>query len=183
MPYTREIDSHITIQYIILFTLAKVDRHVTYKQLTSLILDNLNIEFTNFQLALSNLEAIGHVRSFVHDELTTFYELLPAGKQANGFFEKEIPIYIREQVEEAIEPFFREEAEKNSIRTELMPINPREFCAKCGVYDRNTPLLEMTVYAGSREDANNMMKRFNENAQDIYTKIMDIMHGENTDNE
>ena len=59
-----------------------------------------------------------------------------------------------------------------------MPINKNEFAAKCGVYDRNTALLEMTVYAGSREDANNMMKRFNENAQDIYMKIMNIMTDE-----
>ena len=173
MKYMREIDDNVMIQYIILFTLAKVNRHVTYKQITGLILDNCNIEFSNFQLALTNLVETEHVRSFSPDEFTTVYELLPKGVEADGFFEKNIPIYIRDQIEEAIPPFFNEEEEKRSVRSELVPVTRNEYAIKCGIYDRSVPLLEMTVYAGSRKDANKMLKYFNENTEMIYKDIID----------
>ena len=96
MAYTREIDNPALIQYIILYTLAEANRHVTYPQLIGLVLDNCNIEFPNFQLALSNLEQTKHVRRFSPDQNTTFYELLPKGQQANEFFKRDIPIYIRD---------------------------------------------------------------------------------------
>ena len=177
MSYKREIDNTTMIQYIILYTLAKADRHVTFKQLSALILDNLNIEFANFRLSLSNLEETEHIRSFELDELTTVYELLPKGEEANKFFEKSIPIYIREPIAEAIPLFFNEEEKRQSVKTVLMPINSREFAAKCGVYDRDTPLLELTIYAGGRDSANDIMKRFRDNTDSIYEKIVDIMTG------
>lgn len=175
MSYNREINNRTMIQYIILYTLAEANRHVTFKQLSSLILDNLNIEFTDFRISLSNLEETEHIRSFAIDELTMVYELLPKGAEANEFFKKNIPIYIREPISEAISPFFNEEEKKQSIRTELIPLNHTEFAAKCGIYDRNTPLLELTVYAGSRNAANDIMKRFSENTDSIYEQIIEIM--------
>lgn len=175
MKYEREIDDIVMIQYIILFTLAKADRHVTHKQLTGLILDNCNIEFANFQIALMNLIETEHIRSFSLDELTTVYELLQKGTNANKFFERDIPIYIREPLTEAIPRFFGEEEKRRSVKAELMPVNRNEFAVKCGVYDRNVPLLEMTVYSGTREDANKMLKHFNENTEKIYGEIIGIM--------
>lgn len=175
MKYTREIEDVVMIQYIILFTLAKADRHVTHKQLTGLILENCNIEFANFQIALTNLINTGHVRSFSIDELTTVYELLPKGREAHKFFERDIPIYIREPIADAIPPFFNEEEKRKSVKAELMPLSRTEFSVKCGIYDREAPLLEMTVYAGTREDANKMLKYYNENTEKIYQKVIDIM--------
>ncbi len=179
MSYTREIDNKVMIQYMILYTLAQADRHITHRQLSSLILDNFNIEFSNFQLALSNLEETEHIRSFSVDELTTVYELLPKGKDANKFFQTNIPIYIREPILEIIPVFFNEEEKKRSIRVELLPINRKEFAAKMGIFEKNTPLLELTVYAGTRDDANDMLKRFKENPESIYTSIIEIMNKEN----
>lgn len=175
MSYTREIDNTVLIQYMILFTLKKADRHVTYKQLATLILDNFNIEFTNFQLALSNLEETEHIRGFSVDELTTVYELLPKGIEANNFFQKDIPIYIREPIENAIPPFFKEEEEKRSIRSELIPINRKEFSVKCGIYDKNTPLFEFILYSGTREDANKMLKKFRDNPEKFYSLMLNLM--------
>ena len=40
-----------------------------------------------------------------------------------------------------------------------------------------TPLLELTIYAGSRDSANDIMKRFCDNTDSIYEKIVDIMTG------
>ena len=106
--YMREVDDPVTIQYIILFTLKKANRKVTHSQLTCLTLDKCNINFANFQIALDNLVQIEYVRILPNsfDEKMPIYELTEKGKEANTFFEHQIPIYIREQIEEHIQPFF-----------------------------------------------------------------------------
>lgn len=183
MKYNREIYDQITIQYIILFTLAKADRIVTHNQLTSLVLDNCNIKFTEFRIAVDNLEKIGHVRIFSPDGKETYCELLPAGREASGFFEKKIPVYIREPIEEYIPVFFKEEAVKRSVRAELLPLNEREYMADFGIFDGKTPLMKLAVYAGTRKYANSMIREFKKNPQKLYETIIELIGNEAVESE
>ena len=179
MLYDKEISDQVSIQYIILFALSKADRIVTHDQLTSIVLDNCNIKFTDFRIAVDNLEKIGHIRVFSPDDKETYCELLPAGKEANSFFEKKVPIYIREPISEYIAPFFREETIKRSVRADLLPLNERENMADLGIYDGNTPLMRLMVYTGTRECANMMMKNFKKDPQKIYEAILALLSDEN----
>jgi len=175
--YMREIDDPVTIQYIILFTLAKASRRITHSQLTCLTLDRCNINFTNFQIALDNLLGIGYIEKLRGDldENMPVYALTEKGVEANGFFEHSIPIYIREQIEEHIAPFFEEESLKKSVRSELTQLGDREYGAKLALYDSNSALLELTAYGGDRKTAAAMVRNFKKNHEKIYTEIMRIL--------
>lgn len=172
MQYNREIFDQVSIQYIILFTMSKAARIVTHDQLTSLVLDNCNIKFTDFRIALDNLDKIGHIRIFSPDGKETYCELTPKGQEASKFFSRKVPVYIREPIEQYIAPFFRDEAQKRSIVAELLPLNEKEYMADLGIYDENTPLVKLSVYAGSRKAANQMIKKFKQNPQSLYEDIM-----------
>lgn len=175
--YLREIDDPITIQYIILFTLAKADRRVTHSQLTCLTLDRCNISFTNFQIALDNLVGIGYVDRFLGDvdENMPVYSLTEKGIAANGFFEHSIPVYVREQIAEYITPFFEEESLKKSVKAQLKQLGDREFCAELALFDANSSLLELTAYGGDRKTAALMVRNFKKNHEKIYDKIMKML--------
>ena len=175
MLYKREIYDQVTIQYIILFALVKANRIVTHSQLTSLVLDNCNIKFTEFRIALDNLEKIGHIRTFSPDKVETYCEILPPGIEANAFFYKKIPIYIREPIEDYIAPFFKDELIKQSVTAELLPLNQKEFMADLGIYDLNTPLMKLSVYAGTRKAANDMIRAFKSNPQLIYETVINAL--------
>lgn len=172
MNYDREITDAIMIQYIILFTLAKANRIVTHSQLTTLVLDNCNINFADLVIALDNLTEIGFVRSFTGSDKKQYVELLPKGEESNGFFHKSIPIYIREPIEKSIAPFFHEEKLRKSIRAELMPINEKEYLAELGIFEGNTPLMNLSVYAGTRSMAADMIRRFKADPDGFYEKII-----------
>lgn len=172
MEYNREITDMVMIQYIILFTLAKADRIVTHSQLSTLILDNCNINFTDYRIALDNLLNIGFVRVFNSSDNNQYLELLPKGVESNEFFQGSIPVYIREPIEKSIAPFFREEELKKSIRAELTPLNETEYMADCGVYEGNTPLMKLSVYGGTRKMAASMVRKFREDPEKIYRLIM-----------
>ncbi len=178
--YMREIDDPVTIQYIILFTLAKADRRITHSQLTCLTLDRCNINFTNFQIALDNLVSIGYIEKFAGalDENMPVYSLTEKGIEANGFFEKSIPVYIREQISEHIKPFFEAESLKKSVKAELVQVSDREYCADLGLFDSNSSLLELTVYGGDRKTAAAMVRNFKKNHEKIYSTLMKLLSEE-----
>ena len=55
MLYQREINDPVLIQFIILYTLNQAKDYVPYNNLINLVLDNCNINFQDFQVALDNL--------------------------------------------------------------------------------------------------------------------------------
>lgn len=177
--YMREVDDPVIIQYIILFTLAKADRRVTHSQLSCLTLDRCNINFTNFQIALDNLVGIEYIKILPNgfDENMPIYELTEKGSQANGFHYRKIPVYIREQIEEHIEPFFLEEDKKKNVKAVLEPINDKEYNVNCAIYESSSPLMELTFYAGDRETAARIIRHFKKNTEEVYTKFMETLLG------
>lgn len=183
MEYKREIDDLVMIHYIILFTLATANRYVTHNQLTGIILEHCNINFATFQIALDNLEKIGHVRMFRPDEMTAIYELLPKGREANDFFKSNVPIYIREPIEEAIIPFFRAEELKKSVRAEILPHNEQEFSVSLKVMDGQTALMDLSFYAGTRKMAVSMAQHFKKNPDDVYAAVLKAITPPETEEE
>ena len=180
MEYTREIDDPVMIQYIILFTLATAKQYVTHNQLTTIVLEHCNINFGSFQIALDNLEKIGHVRLFRPDEKTMICELLPAGQEANEFFSHNIPIYIREPIANFIRPFFRAEELKKSVQAEIMPLSEKEFSVSCKVMDGLTPLMDLNFFAGSREMAAKMVRNFRKDPEKVYKQVLHALLPEET---
>lgn len=178
--YMREVDDPVTIQYIILFTLTKAARKVTHSQLTCLTLDRCNINFANFQIALDNLVQIGYVQVLPNniEENMPIYALTPKGVEANGFFERQIPIYIREQIEEHIQPFFEEEKLKKSVRAKLVPLNDKEYIVEVAIYESISPLMEVSFYAGPRETAAAMIRNFKANPEKVYREILASLLGD-----
>ena len=65
MLYQKEIDDSVLIQFIILYTLSKVDNAIPYNELLNLVLDNCNINYNDFQVALDNLVRTKHVNTFL----------------------------------------------------------------------------------------------------------------------
>jgi len=172
MQYSHEITDMIMIQYIILFTMSKADRIITHDQLTTLVLDNCNINFADFRIALDNLSSIGFIRVFNAGDNNQYCELLPKGVESNGFFQNSIPVYIREPIANSIAPFFHEEELKKSIRSEITPLNEKEFLVDCGIYEGNTPLMQLSVYAGTRKNAAEMARKFKDNPEKFYNLVI-----------
>lgn len=175
MFYKKEIDDYVQIQFIILYTLSCVKKAVSYDILINLILENCNISYTDFQIALSNLIETEHVRTFDFDG-KPMYELEQKGIEANSFFNKKVPIYIKEPIRDSVKPLLKQETEKERIKNTITPIRENEFAAECGIYDDDkTPLLELLFYAGTREEATKIAERFSKNPEKIYSKILEIL--------
>lgn len=177
MMYQKEIDDSVLIQFIILYTLNKVDEAVPYNELLNLVLDNCNINYNDFQVALDNLVTTKHIHTFLVGEHNQKYEITQKGMNAGDFFTSNIPIYIREPIDASIKNLFLEKRQKQAVRSNITPVRKNEYRSDCELYDDdNTQLLNLSLYAGSREEAERMARFFKEHSDIIYEKIINAFN-------
>lgn len=176
MLYQKEIDDSVLIQFIILFTLDNVDRPVAYNDLLNLVLDNCNINYNDFQIALDNLTSTDHVQTFLEGSHNQIYAITQKGSNAEDFFKSHIPIYIREPIEKSIKELFRNERIKNAIRGGISPVRKNEYSAECALYDDdNTQLMSLSLYIGDRAQAEKTVEYFKAHSEIVYQKILEAI--------
>ena len=173
MLYTREIDDLEIIQYIILYTLDNTDKDPEYSDLVTLVMDNCNISFTDFQLSLANLENTDHVRSRMEGEWIRRYSITEKGSNAIKYFRTSVPIYIREPIDESIKQLYIEERRKNAVQSGITLIRQGEYGAEFILRDDDkTEMMRLNLYVGSREEAEKLSKYFRANSEKIYGDIL-----------
>ena len=176
MLYQKEIDDSVLIQFIILFTLGKADKPLAYNELLNVVLDNCNINYNDFQLALDNLVLTGHAQTRIEGKHNQIFSLTQKGENAGDFFHANIPVYIREPIEESIKALFLEERMKNAVRAGITPVRKNEYAAECSLYDDDkTQLMSVTLYAGAREQAENIAEYFKAHSDEVYEEILKCM--------
>ena len=180
MLYQKEIDDSVLIQFIILFTLNNADSALPYNELVNLVLDNSNINLNDFQIALANLVDTEHVHAYLEEPHLQKYEVTQKGANAGDFFKVHIPVYIREPIQQAIKEMYREERLRHAVRSSIYPVRKNEFSAECELYDDdNTQILHLSLYAGSREEAEKLAEHFKHNAYDVFAEIINIFEQTN----
>lgn len=176
MQYSREIDDTVLIQFMILYTLGKVKEPVRYDTMLNLIMENCNVNYAEFQIALNNLLETKHMECLKDSQDRAIYRLLPKGVTAGEFFASEIPVYIKEPINESIRPILHKAMEKERIRAEIIPVAKNQYSAKCRLQDDDgVSLLELSFFAGDRSEAVKIMQHFKTHPDEVYRKIMEIL--------
>ena len=62
-----------------------------------------------------------------------------------------------------------------SITSEYIPQNENEYNVKCKIVENNQTLFEVQLFAGSRKQAKAISDKWNNNAEDLYPKILEIL--------
>ena len=180
MQYDREIDNEMLIHFIILYTLFNVDHPVEYSDLLNIILENCNINFNDFRIALENLVKTEHANTFLKSEHVRVYEITQKGAYLAKDLRDNVPIYIREPIKEAIKELYLEERRRNAVQARIIPIHTNEFAAECKLFDdEKTQIFELMLYAGGWEEAHKMVKYFKKNYETVYGEVLKIMDNAN----
>ena len=179
MLYQREINDPVLIQFIILCTLNQAKDYVPYNNLINLVLDNCNINFQDFQVALDNLEHTHHVKTFLESEHNEKYKITKKGMNASDLYTPNIPVYIKEPIDNSINELFNTEKVRNSVRSKITRIHKNEYSVECELYDDDdTNLLKLSLYAGSREEAERMAVYFKNEPNIVYETILTAFNEE-----
>lgn len=175
MLYKREIEDPVLIQFIILYTLEHVDEPVRYGDLATLVMENCNISYPDFQISLDNLLKTNHAEQFDEGPNVKKYRITEKGLQLSDFLRTGVPIYIREPIEEAIKQMYIDKRREEAVKANITPLRKDEYTADFELYDEDRILLfTMSLYAGSRDEAEKLARYFKAHPGEVYKKIIDI---------
>ena len=68
-----------------------------------------------------------------------------------------------------------------SIDNIVIPVNNDEFKVSCYIKDGNDELINITMYATSKDQARNITKNWNNDAEQIYEKLLEMMTKESSE--
>jgi len=72
--------------------------------------------------------------------------------------------------------------EESSVIAEFIPKNENEYTIKCKIVENNETIFEVRTFAGSRERAKRIVENWNQNANTIYPKILNLLLQDNNEN-
>lgn len=179
MEYKREIDDSALIQFIILYTLSKADTPLAYNNLINLIMDNCNINYSDFQVGLVNLTKTNHIRAHMEGKHNQIYSLTEKGGISIDRFKRDIPIYIREPIDNSVKEMYLSMRRENAVTARIIPLKDDDYLAELALCDDDkTELMRLTLYAGTREQAEKMAVYFKKHPELIYGGIIEAFEKE-----
>lgn len=174
MIYDKEIDNKTLIQFIILYTLNEANRLVAYGDLVNIVLENCNISYPDFQLSLDNLVKTKHAEALITGKNIQKFQITEKGKNLTDIIMNKIPVYLREPIKRAVNDLLQEERIRNAVRGKISAVSPGEYTAECELYDNdNTRLMSISLYSGTREQAEQTVRYFKDNAELIYAGVIE----------
>lgn len=129
--------------------------------------------------ALDNLEHTHHVKTFLESEHNEKYKITKKGMNASDLYTPNIPVYIKEPIDNSINELLNTEKVRNSVRSKITRIRKNEYSVECELYDDDdTNLLKLSLYAGSREEAERMAVYFKNEPNIVYETILTAFNEE-----
>ena len=109
------------------------------------------------------------------DENTMIYSLNDLGRATLKELLELIPGVNLHNIKKMINKNITKVKTDFSIDTTILPIKDDEYKVSCYIKDGNDELINITLYAGSKEQAKNIAKNWDEKAEEIYNQLLKAM--------
>ncbi len=174
MKLTSDNETLAENKALILYVLNKVNKPLSNEALLELVLSIENINYFYFQQFLLDLLENKYIVSYEQDNITV-YELTAEGKEALNLVQDIIPGITKFRVDNEFKENLDEIENQLSITADFIPNNETDYSVKCKIVENNRILFEITTFAGSREQAKLIAENWQENAIEIYPKLLNIL--------
>lgn len=164
----------VQIRLIILYTLKCFKISMTEGKLHETLVWNDVLDYFTMMNFLIDMQKQGLV-STVTIEGVLRYDITKKGHETLEMFRDRIPKSIRDKVYDLAEAELYKMERGREIVADIEPIDERKFMAKCGIYEFGVPLMELSIFAGTRKNATEITKKFEENAATLYKNILDTI--------
>ena len=159
---------------LILYILQKINKPVNYKELLELVISISDMNYFSFQELLMELSSDKFILKYNHNN-EEIIELTEEGKNALDLTINMLPGILKLNVDSKFKQNFNEIKDKFSVLAEYTPITENNFSVKCKVIENNITVFNLETFAGSRENAKKIVENWNNNASQIYPKILGIL--------
>ena len=108
-------------------------------------------------------------------EGNTFYSITSSGQSTLQELLEFIPGVNLYNIKKMINKNIVEIKTDFSINTNIIPVKSDEYKVSCYIQDGIDELVNISIYAGNKEQAKNISKNWSENAEEIYSKLLEML--------
>ena len=164
----------LQIRLSILYTLKCFKISMTEGNLQEALVWNDIIDYFTMMDYLIDMQKLGLV-STVTIEGRLRYDITKKGHETLQMFRDKIPGSVRDKIYKLAEKHLALLERGREIVADIQPIDEKKFLAKCGIYEFGMPLMELSIFAGSRKHAEEIAKNFENQAATLYKTILETI--------
>ena len=161
-------------KFIILLVLNESDSSLTLEQIVKMCSDFESITYFDICEYIDTLKANGHILENEENNIK-YYSLTDDGKSTLEELIELIPGISMHNIKKMLSKQMNEIKKYYEIGSQIIPIKYGEYKIACYIRDGNDELLNITLYAGDMENAKNISKNWQNDANNIYIKIIEMM--------
>lgn len=159
---------------LILYVLEKANKPLTNDVLYKIVLAAVDMNYFYFQQFMLDLINVGYIFSFQKED-QTLYQITDSGKTTLDLTLDLLPGIIKLRADTNLKPILDSSEEEQSIVAEYTPLSENHYTIICKVVENNETVFEVKTFAGSREQAKQIVDNWQNNADNIYPKLLDIL--------
>lgn len=159
---------------LILYMLDKINKDIADDSLFKVISSINDINYFYFGQTLNSLVETRLVDSYTKDK-DTIYRITSEGKNALSLTLDLLPGIIKLKADHIFKEELSSIEEESSVVAEYTPKNENDYKIKCKIVENNETIFEVSTFAGSRDNAKKIVDNWNQNANTIFPKILDLL--------
>ena len=159
---------------LILYILKNVNEALTNNNLYKIVLAVIDMNYFYFQQFLLDLLKNDYVMQY-ENENTTLYQITDKGIQTLELTQDILPGIIKLQVDTKLKSAMEKVNDESSIIAEYTPKSENDYNVTCKIIEKNETIFEIKTFAGSREQAKQIVDNWKSYAIQIYPKLLDTL--------
>ena len=174
MKLTSNEETLAESKVLILYILSNVKKAITNNALYKIVLSVIDMNYFYFQQFLLDLVKSDFILTYDKEE-QQMYLITEKGLRTLELTEDILPGIIKLQVDTNLKYALEDVNEENSIVAEYTPVNENYYNVTCKIMENNDCLFEVKTFAGSREQAKQIVENWKKHAGTIYPSLLNIL--------
>ena len=176
MKLTEDTETLAENKVLILYLLNKLNKPISNDSLLKLVLSVQDINYFYFQQFLLDLLENKYIIGYMEDD-KMMYKITDAGIKTLSLTSDILPGIIKLNIDNALKAKLEDVQNVKHAVSEFFPKNENDFIVTCKIVENNITKFELKVPATSAEQAKIIANKWENNFEEIYSIIADILNG------
>ena len=174
MKITSDNETLAENKVLILYILDTVNKPITNDALYSIVSNAIDLNYFYFQQFLLDLIEAKYVVCYTK-ETQDVYELTESGKNTLDLTLDILPGIIKLRVDTNLKTNMEMFENAQSVVAEYIPKSENEYEVQCKIVEDNEIIFEIKTFAYSREQAQNIVDNWKQNAILLYPQLIGLL--------
>lgn len=161
------------VKILLAYFLFQMDRPVTPNQLTEIATGDGIVNYFLYSEAVSEMLSNGTI-ALVEEEGISYYKLTEKGKEGAQSFKRLVSKSVRDRIYAAGLRFFAKLKAQRDLQFDIKECG-KGYSVRCVCMDNGITLMDLTLFAPDKEQAEYIKSKILMNPTDFYCKVMDYV--------